>query len=131
VGGQVPDAFLIGMPLIVAILAGPGSRIKLIQDVVVHVIDEQMGIAPDVYSSWRRAILHVSFDDSIGRNGHLLHVALVGIGVNDDVNFGLQITVDRVVGYAVERVSAVGVLPKVRMQAAIAIFADDGIHDSG
>ena len=78
------------MPLTIGVLRWPGSPIEFVNDVAVLIPDQQMRIAPVVEAD-SGAIVYVALDDSIGRNGRILHVALVRVSVDHHGIFGVEL----------------------------------------
>src|SRR5205807_10422092 len=93
VGVHVPDTFLVRVPALVQVLAGPRRPVKLIGDVVVHVVDDQVRVAAVVHPD-RGAILLVAFDHVVGRQGEVLQVALAGVGIDDNRSLRRAVPVD-------------------------------------
>src|SRR4029077_9821582 len=106
----------------------PGGAVELVADVVVDVVDEQVRVAA-VIDAGLRAVLVVAFDHDVGRQRHGLHVALAGIGVDDDVDLGGGVTVDDVVGDAVQVVAVLVVLAEIGVEPAVAVGGGDVVND--
>ena len=66
VGLHVPDRLLVGVPLAVAVLAGPRGVVELVGDVVVLVPDDQVRVAAVVQPD-DGAVLIVALEDRVGR----------------------------------------------------------------
>jgi len=112
-----------------AVLARARRPVELVGDVVVHVVDDQVRVAAVVHAN-ERAVLQVPLEHGVRRDGGVLQVALVGVGVDDDVDLRRAVAVDDVVGDAVEVAVVLVVLAEVGMQPAVALlFADDVVDD--
>ena len=90
-----------------------------------------MRIAPVVDAN-RWAILRVAFDDSVGRNGGVLKVALVRVGIDHHLDPGGGVAMDHVVGNAVQRIARrLIVLSEVRVKTPVPVRGNDAVHDGG
>src|ERR1700757_1479323 len=106
------------MPLAVGVLRWPRSAIELIRDVVILIPNQHMRITSDIDPhSW--PIVHVTFDDWIRRKRSVMDIALVGVGIEDDVNVGRRVAMDHIVRNAVQRISRPVILSEIRVKAAI------------
>src|SRR5262249_40420600 len=119
---HVPDRFLVGVPLPVAIFAGPRGTVELVGDVIVLVPFEQVGVTA-LIDAGGRAILDVALQDGTRRDGRVLKVTLTGVGVDDDMNLWDTVAVHDIEGDAIERAGAPRVLAEVGMQPAVAVGA--------
>ena len=119
------------MPLSVRVLRWAGGPTEFVGDVVVLIPDEQMRIAPVVHADgW--PILRVTFDDGVGRNGSVLEVAFVRVGIDYHLNFGRGVAMDHVVGNAVQGIARqLVVLPEVRVKTPVPVRGNDVGHDGG
>src|SRR5205807_1880332 len=127
---HVPDRRLVGVPPAVGVFAGPRRPIELVGDVVVHVVDEQVRIAA-VVDADLGAVLVIALDDCVGGDGRRLDVALARVGVDDDGGFRRAVAVYHVVGDAVQVGGGLVILAEVGVELAVAVGAEDAVHDRG
>src|ERR1039457_4719528 len=129
VGLHVPNRLLVGMPLSVRALRWAGGPTEFVGDLVVLIPDEQMRIAPVVHADgW--PILRVTFDDGVGRNGSVLEVAFVRVGIDYHLNLGRGVAMNHVVGNSIQGIARqLVVLSEVRLKSPVAIAAIYDAHD--